>query len=96
MRVVVPLLFDPLLGQTTQEAARAGLHLLLADELEGMTGMRFSKIRKLKQLAPDTDAASLEEAQRLWDLSETLAGGPLAPVSVGEPSALSSGVGSGE
>jgi NAD(P)-dependent dehydrogenase (short-subunit alcohol dehydrogenase family) len=84
MKVMVPLLFDPLLGQTTQEAAEAGMRLLLAEELEGVTGTRFSKIRKLKRLAPDADAASLAEARQLWELSERLAGGPLFPLSAGE------------
>jgi len=89
MKIVVPLLFDPLLGQTAQDAAQAGLHLLLAEDLEGVTGALFSKVGRLKRLASRVDVASLEEAQRLWDLSERLAGGPLAPVSVGEPGAAS-------
>ena len=90
MKLMVPLLFDPLLGQTTQEAAGAGMHLLLAEELEGVTGTLFLKIRKLKRLALSSDAASLAAARRLWDLSERLAGGPLLPLSTAESSAESS------
>jgi NAD(P)-dependent dehydrogenase (short-subunit alcohol dehydrogenase family) len=73
MKVMVPLLFDPLLGQTPQDAAAAALRLLLAEDLEGLTGALFLKIGKLRQLAPDTDPETQEEARRLWGLSERLA-----------------------
>jgi hypothetical protein len=78
MKLLVPLLFDPLLGQTPHDAAEAGLKLLLADDLEGLTGALFLKIRKLKRLAPDTDPATLREGRRLWELSERLAAQALA------------------
>jgi hypothetical protein len=82
MKLLVPLLLDPLLGQTPQDAAEAALRLLLAEDLEGLTGALFSKIRKLKRLAPSTDPATLEGARRLWGLSERLAAQALA---VAEP-----------
>jgi NAD(P)-dependent dehydrogenase (short-subunit alcohol dehydrogenase family) len=78
MKLLVPLVFDPLLGQTPQDAAAAGLRLLLAEDLEGLTGALFLKIRKLKQLARDADPATLEEGRRLWGLSERLAAQALA------------------
>jgi NAD(P)-dependent dehydrogenase (short-subunit alcohol dehydrogenase family) len=78
MKLLVPILLDPLLGQTPQDAAAAGLRLLLAEDLEGVTGALFLKIRKLKQLAPDTDPATPGEGRRLWELSERLAAQALA------------------
>jgi hypothetical protein len=63
--------------------------LLLAEELEGVTGTLFLKVKELKRLASNTDAASFAEARRLWDLSERLAGGPLLPLSTAESSAMS-------
>jgi NAD(P)-dependent dehydrogenase (short-subunit alcohol dehydrogenase family) len=80
MKLLVPLLLDPLLGQTPQGAAEAGLKLLLAEELEDLTGALFLKIRGLKRLAPDTDPATLEEGRRLWELSERLVARALAAV----------------
>jgi NAD(P)-dependent dehydrogenase (short-subunit alcohol dehydrogenase family) len=47
MKWLVPLLADPLLGQTPQEAAGAALRLLLADEFEGVTGALFLKVKNL-------------------------------------------------
>jgi hypothetical protein len=49
------------------------LKLLLAEDLEGLTGALFLKIRKLGRLAPDPDPATLGEGRRLWGLSERLA-----------------------
>jgi len=57
MQWLVPLVFDPLLAQTPQQAAESALWLLLAQDLEGVTGALFSKIRKLKQVVPTALAA---------------------------------------
>jgi NAD(P)-dependent dehydrogenase (short-subunit alcohol dehydrogenase family) len=78
MKVLVPLLFDPLLRQTPQDAAEAGLRLLLAQELEGLTGALFLKIRKLKRLGRGADPATVEEGRRLWEISEQLVAQALA------------------
>jgi NAD(P)-dependent dehydrogenase (short-subunit alcohol dehydrogenase family) len=77
MKLLVPLLFDPLLGQTPEEAAAAALLLLLADDLEGVTGALFLKIRALKQIATDDGRLTAlglgeEDRRRLWELSERL------------------------
>lgn len=74
MKLLVPLLFDPLLGQTPHEAARAALRLLLAEDLEGVTGTLFLKIRKLTQVPANAHPLDPEEGPRLWQLSEQLAG----------------------
>jgi NAD(P)-dependent dehydrogenase (short-subunit alcohol dehydrogenase family) len=78
MKLLVPLLFDPLLGQTPHDAAQAALRLLLAEDLEGVTGALFLKIRKLKQVAPSAHPPDREEGRRLWQLSEELAAKGLA------------------
>jgi NAD(P)-dependent dehydrogenase (short-subunit alcohol dehydrogenase family) len=78
MRLLVPLLLDPLLGQTPQEAAKAAMRLLLAEDLEGVTGALFLKIRELKQIAPNAQPLDREEGRRLWQLSEQLAAKGLA------------------
>jgi NAD(P)-dependent dehydrogenase (short-subunit alcohol dehydrogenase family) len=77
MRLLVPLVLDPLLGQTPQEAADAALKLALAPELEGVSGALFSKIRRFKEVAPTGGALDRDEGWRLWDLSQRLA--PEAP-----------------
>lgn len=72
MKWLVPLVFDPLLGQTPQEAADPALRLLLSKGFEGVTGMRFLKIRKFRSLPPGTNARDRQEAGRLWELAERL------------------------
>ncbi len=78
MKVLVPLLFDPLLGQTPHDAAQAALRLLLAEDLEGVSGALFVKIRKLRRVAPDADLLDRDQGRRLWGLSEQLAAKALA------------------
>jgi NAD(P)-dependent dehydrogenase (short-subunit alcohol dehydrogenase family) len=72
MQWLVPLVFDPLLAQTPQEAAESALRLVLAEDLEGATGVLFSKIKKLKQVMPTARVRNPEEGRRLWELSERL------------------------
>jgi hypothetical protein len=74
MKLLVPLLFDPFLGQSREEAAGAALHLLLSADLEGVTGALFLKIAKLKRIALKARRSDCAEAQRLWELSERLTG----------------------
>jgi NAD(P)-dependent dehydrogenase (short-subunit alcohol dehydrogenase family) len=72
MRWLVPLVLDPVLRQTPQEAAEPALRLLLSDEFEGVTGALFLKIRKFKSIALDADVKDPQVGQRLWELSERL------------------------
>jgi NAD(P)-dependent dehydrogenase (short-subunit alcohol dehydrogenase family) len=78
MQWLVPLVFDPLIALTPREAADSALWLLLAEDLEGVTGALFSKIKKLKRVAPGARARDPQEGRRLWDLSERLAAKGLA------------------
>jgi NAD(P)-dependent dehydrogenase (short-subunit alcohol dehydrogenase family) len=73
MKILVPLLLDPLLGQTPSEAADAALKLLLEKDLEGVTGALFLKIRKFKRIVPSASVLELETGAQLWKLSELLA-----------------------
>jgi len=72
MKVIVPLVMDPLLGQTPEEAAESALNLLLAPDYEGVTGALFLKIKKFKQVIPDLRVTEERIAKRLWELSERL------------------------
>jgi NAD(P)-dependent dehydrogenase (short-subunit alcohol dehydrogenase family) len=83
MRLLVPLVLDPLIGQTPNEAAQPALKLLLAEEFESVTGALFTKIRTFKRLAVDIGPDDLEQSRRLWSLSErmsrdALSGRPVA------------------
>jgi NAD(P)-dependent dehydrogenase (short-subunit alcohol dehydrogenase family) len=72
MKLFVPLVMDPLLGQTAQEAAASALKLLLAREYEGVTGALFLQIKKFKQIVANARGKDVEIGKRLWDLSERL------------------------
>jgi retinol dehydrogenase-12 len=72
MKVLVPLLFDPLLGQTPQEAAESALNLLLSPEHEGKSGALFLKIKTFRQIVPAARTVDPCEGRRLWELSERL------------------------
>jgi len=72
MKLLVPLVLDPLLGQTPQEAAEPALRLLLSPEFEGVNGGLFLKVRKFKGIAVGPRELDLEHGQRLWKLSERM------------------------
>jgi NAD(P)-dependent dehydrogenase (short-subunit alcohol dehydrogenase family) len=78
MRWLVPMVLDPFLAQTPQEAAGSALRLLTAEEFEGVTGALFSMVRAFKRVEPDARVLDPEEGRRLWELSERLtAQGPI-------------------
>lgn len=72
MKWLVPLVMDPLLGQTPAEVAGPALALLLGVDTKPSTGALFLKIRKFKQIAPGPRVADAEVGRRLWDLSAAL------------------------
>ena len=74
MKVLVPLVMDPLLGQTAEEASASALQLLLAADYEGVTGSLFLKIKKFKPIVPDASVTEDQIGKRLWVLSERLSG----------------------
>lgn len=72
MKVLAPLVIDPLLARTPAEVAAAALHLLLHKSLEGVNGALFMKIRKVRRLAPSDLALKSADGERLWHLSQNL------------------------
>jgi NAD(P)-dependent dehydrogenase (short-subunit alcohol dehydrogenase family) len=75
MKVVVPLVIDPLLGQTVEQIASSALPLITGTEFEGTSGALFRHIKRFKRITPAKTTASPEEARRLWAISERLASG---------------------
>jgi NAD(P)-dependent dehydrogenase (short-subunit alcohol dehydrogenase family) len=71
MKVLVPLVMDPLLGQTPEEAAQDVLGLVGGPDFEGTSGALFLKIRKLKRI-PSPAHLVPDDGLRLWRLSEQL------------------------
>jgi NAD(P)-dependent dehydrogenase (short-subunit alcohol dehydrogenase family) len=72
MKLLVPLVVDPLLAITAQQAAESALALLLAKEYEAVTGALFLKIKTLKPLSPDKTVLDPEEGGKLWSFSERM------------------------
>ena len=77
MRLLVPLL-DPFLAQTPQEAASSALRLLLAEDLEAVSGGLFLKIKKFRQIQPGSKTLDPAVGARLWSLSERLVNAAVA------------------
>lgn len=71
MRLLVPLL-DPFLAQKPSEVAGVALKLLLANDLEGMSGALFLMIKKFRQIEPGAGTLDSSIGSRLWDLSERM------------------------
>src|SRR5262249_49970786 len=72
MKLLVPLLMDPLFGQTPEEAAAPALKLLLDTEFEDVSGALFLKIKRFRQIQRLGGADEPQIGQRLFDLSEQL------------------------
>jgi len=79
MKLLVPLVMDPLLGQTPEEAAEAALKLLMADQYEGLTGALFVKIGEFKQIVPNAGVTDERIGKRLWELSQRLSASSVRP-----------------
>ena len=50
------------------------MELLLSEELEGLTGALFLKIRELDRIASPAREFDCDQGRRLWHLSERLSG----------------------
>lgn len=70
MKLLVPLMMDPLIGLTPVEAADPALKLLLSSEYEGITGALYLMIRKFRALSPLAEVVEPEIGRKLWNLSE--------------------------
>jgi NAD(P)-dependent dehydrogenase (short-subunit alcohol dehydrogenase family) len=84
MKLLVPLLFDPLLGQTAAEVAEAALELALSPRFEGASGALFMKIRGFRPVAATASARDEEQGSRLWALSAALCAAAEANAGTGE------------
>jgi NAD(P)-dependent dehydrogenase (short-subunit alcohol dehydrogenase family) len=69
MYLVVVLILDPIIGMSPAEATQPALHLLLANEYEGITGGLFKMVRTFRRINTPTSTCSSIEQQRIWDLS---------------------------
>jgi len=69
-----------LLAQTSEDAAKSALNLLLAAEYGGLAGALFVKNRKLKQIAPDTSVTEEQIGKSFWELSEPLSAGAIKQI----------------
>lgn len=78
MKVLVPIIGDPLLGQTPEKVARSALELLLGPQHEGVTGKHFLLIKRFRPIEPNAAARDPETGRRLWELSERMAASALA------------------
>jgi NAD(P)-dependent dehydrogenase (short-subunit alcohol dehydrogenase family) len=72
MRIAVPLLADPLLGQAPETVARYSARLLVDTEFEGVTGELFKMIKRFKRLPSQNSSRNREEAKKLWRVSQQL------------------------
>jgi NAD(P)-dependent dehydrogenase (short-subunit alcohol dehydrogenase family) len=70
MKILMPIIFDSLLGQTPQEVAKSALRLLLGTQFEGISGGLFLKIKRFRRIQPNRASTDRETATRLFDLSE--------------------------
>lgn len=73
MKWIVPLIMDPLLGQTPEVAASAALRALRESSPNDPTAVLFIKIRHFKPLSPDDRLLDREEWKRLWAWADQLA-----------------------
>jgi NAD(P)-dependent dehydrogenase (short-subunit alcohol dehydrogenase family) len=76
MRVLVPLIADPLLGQKPEDVAASAMRLLLDREFEGVSGALFLQIKKFKRLQLDAILRAPQIAERLWELGEQMSASP--------------------
>jgi NAD(P)-dependent dehydrogenase (short-subunit alcohol dehydrogenase family) len=72
MKLLVPLVIDPLLSQPVEAIAASARRLLLGSEFEGVTGAMFGHTKRFRELQPGPRTGDPEQGQQLWKLSEQL------------------------
>jgi hypothetical protein len=85
MKILVPMVLDPLFGDTAQEVAKCALSLLLDKQFEGLSGALFLKINQFQPIKPTNAVTDPETGLRLFALSERL----VAEATHGAPSFVS-------
>ncbi|MGH7880715.1 MAG: hypothetical protein ACREQD_14630, partial [Candidatus Binataceae bacterium] len=78
MKVVIPLLIDPLITVSPGAIVVSAEHLLLAPEFEARSGALFAQIKRMKPANPGRRTGDPREGSRLRELSERLAAEALA------------------
>ena len=73
MRVMVPLVLDPLLAQTPEQIAASALPLLTDPAYEGTSGKLFIHIKRFKAVEPSARTRDPDTGRRFWRFSERLA-----------------------
>jgi hypothetical protein len=73
MKLVIPLLLDPLMALSPQHIAGSARRLLLDSNYERATGALFLHIRRFKRVIPGRRTDDPSQGRRLWDLSHRLA-----------------------
>lgn len=72
MKVIVPLIMDPLFAQSPEDAASSALKVLAEASPHDPTGVLFTKIRRLKPLWPSEQLLDRQAWERLWSSAERL------------------------
>jgi NAD(P)-dependent dehydrogenase (short-subunit alcohol dehydrogenase family) len=72
-RWLVGGVLDPLVGRSAEEAGEAAAKVALDPALEGLTGLLFELVTKLRRVEPNARALDPDEGRRVWELSEELA-----------------------
>lgn len=72
MKWFIPLVLDPLIGQTAPQAGAAALRLLQEPSLARETGLLMSHVLRTKRIVPDSELRSGATGQRLWHISTGL------------------------
>jgi NAD(P)-dependent dehydrogenase (short-subunit alcohol dehydrogenase family) len=72
MKLLVPLVIDPLLSQPVEAVAASARRLLLGPEFEGVTGAMFRHIKRFRELRPGPRTGDPEQGRQVWMLSEQL------------------------
>jgi hypothetical protein len=67
MKVLVTVVFDPLLGQTPEQIAEQAMRLLVSPEFEAKSGLLFTQIRRFKAAEPGARTRDPREGQCFWE-----------------------------
>jgi NAD(P)-dependent dehydrogenase (short-subunit alcohol dehydrogenase family) len=72
-RLLVGGVLDPFVGRSAEEAGVAAAKVALDPALEGLTGLLFELVTKLRRVEPNARTLDPDEGRRVWELSEELA-----------------------
>jgi len=73
MKRIVPLLMDPLFGQSPEDAAMSALQAIRESSPNDPTAALFMKVRRFKRLSPNDQILDRGEWRRLWKWADQLA-----------------------